>query len=61
MVERCEWLTNDKTFAALQFLGNIDLVARRVLHKLNIGDLVSNLDKGWGSRVEKAAASDRTH
>jgi hypothetical protein len=61
MVERCEWLTNDETFATLQFLGNIDLVARRVLHKLNIGNFVSNLDKGWGSRVEKAAASDRTH
>jgi hypothetical protein len=54
------WLTNDETFAALQLFGDVDLVARRVFHKLDIGKLVSYFDKRRGRRMEKAAASDRT-
>lgn len=52
LVTGTQWLTNDQTFAALQLLGDVDLVARRVFHKLNTGNLVTYLNKSRGRCME---------
>jgi hypothetical protein len=41
------WLTNDETFTALQLFGDVDLVARRVLH-----------GKGGGQRQDALGTID---
>jgi hypothetical protein len=44
---------NSNDNALLQLLGEIDLVARRVLEQLDVGDRIADLDKGRTSGVEK--------
>lgn len=50
--------TNDEALA-LQLLGEADLVARRALHELDIGDAVTNLDEGGGRGVERAGSGSQ--
>ena len=46
----------DDDALALELLGDVDLVARRGLDKLNVGDGIANLDIGTGRRLEGTAA-----
>ena len=42
----------DDDALALKLLGDVDLVARRGLDELNVGDGIANLDIGTGRRLE---------
>lgn len=52
-------LTNDQAFACTQLFGKVDLVARRVLDEISIGELVAGADEGGRGGVEQAAAGGR--
>lgn len=47
-------LTDDQAFSALELVGNVDLVARRALHQLDVGDSVPYLHMGARRGVEEA-------
>ena len=53
------WDTDDYALA-LKLLGDVDLVARRGLDKLNVGDGIANLDIGTGRRLEGTGSAKGT-
>ena len=50
----------DDNALALKLLGDVDLVARRGLDKLNVGDGIANLDIGTGRRLEGTGSAKGT-
>jgi hypothetical protein len=50
----------DDDALALELLGDVDLVARRGLDKLNVGDGIANLDIGTGRRLEGTGSAKGT-
>lgn len=48
-------LTDDDAFAC-QFFGEVDLVAGRSLNKVDVGELVADLDEGRGRGMEETVA-----
>lgn len=47
--------TNDQAPSGLELVGDVDLVARGVFVKLDVGDGVANVDAGRGRGMEEAA------
>ena len=52
-------LTNDDALARLELCREVDLVARRVLGEVDIGQLVAYLDQGGRRSMEEAAGGGR--
>lgn len=50
----------DDDALALKLLGDVDLVARRGLDKLNVGDGIANLDISTGRRLEGTGSAKGT-